>query len=457
MRSERPLRIGVVSLGCAKNLVDTEALLGYAVQAGVHITTDPESADVLVINTCGFIADARDESYETIQEMLKFKKRDPHKKIVVAGCLVQRSASKILDMFPEIDYIMSLDEIPDFPHILEKLSRAQSLKPKYTKTHPATWMYDGQVQRILATPGYYAYLKIAEGCNHTCAFCTIPSIRGEFRSRSPENIFKEAQELVRAGVRELVLIAQDTLFYGNDIGLKHGLFSLFERLHELSQLKWIRLLYLYPEGPIHRIVEMYQTFPKLVPYLDIPFQHSHPDILKAMRRPGTGDGYKRFIEHVREKIPEISVRTSVIVGFPGETHKHFEHLVEFIRSVQFDHLGIFTYSDEAGTIAHTYCGKVAPDVMMKRRAELESVQFELIQTIQEKHVGKVYECLVEKFLEKNGKWFYYSGRHSGQAPEIDGGVMLRSQRELQIGSFVRAKIERAYGYDLEAHVVTPPP
>lgn len=451
---ERPVRVGLISLGCAKNLVDSEAMLGALRQAGAELTSDPGQADVLVVNTCGFIEPAKKESVDTILEMARYKEAGTCRKLVVTGCLAQRYHRELAEALPEVDVWLGIDDVE---RVVEACLDDRYRGDRVSSERPR-WVYDLQVPRLRTTPRHYAYLKIAEGCNHTCSFCAIPRIRGKYRSRSLDSILEEARRWVEQGVRELILISQDTTYYGLDIGLKDGLLRLLEALHGLEDLRWIRLLYLYPDTLPPDFPERFRDFPKLCHYLDLPLQHSHPEILRAMKRRGSRERYLELLARYRAAVPDIVLRTTFIVGFPGETEAHFEDLCRFVEEARFDHVGVFEYSDEDGTAAYDLRPKVPRRVAARRRRTLMTLQQKVLAEKVQAWVGRRVEVVVDGFLrQESGRWLY-RGRHYGQAPEVDGHVEVIARRPLIVGRWypVHIRAGRLYDYqaDLEEETVS---
>ena len=447
--TDENVRVGVVSLGCAKNLVDTEAMLGWLTRAGFVLTPHPEEADILIVNTCGFIQPARRESMETIREMARWKREGRCRRLVVTGCFVQRYAEELERALPEVDVLLGLDELaaivpacrdPDFPRVLRS-------------PRPSEWMYDFQVERVLSTPRHYAYLKIAEGCDHRCAFCAIPMIRGRYRSRSLKSITREARALASQGVKELILIAQDTSVYGRDLGLTDGLYRLLERLHAVDGIRWIRLLYLYPTTIPRDFAQRFHDFPKLVPYLDIPLQHAHPEILRAMRRPWDMRRIRRLLSKFRGTDEDFVLRTTFLVGFPGETDDHVSAMMNLMREVQFDHVGVFTYSEEKGTPAAGFEPKVDRVTAERRRAEIMTLQQEISARRLARRVGTILDVVLDETTpEPDGTWLH-CGRFLGQAPEVDGVTWIRSRTRLAPGRWIRARITGYNAYDLQGEPI----
>src|SRR5918992_2873931 len=357
------MKIGMVSLGCPKNLVDSEVMLGLAQQHGHHLTRDAADADVLVVNTCAFIDKAKQESIDTILEMAEHKKTGACTRLVVTGCMAERYRDELKAQIPEIDAVLGTGEVPS---IVQAIGGAASKDAAYVPllrsngtavtgdSRLPTYIYDAETPRLLATPRHYAYIKIAEGCDYKCSFCIIPKLRGHYRSRPVEAIVREARSLAARGVRELILISQDTTFYGRDLGEGAALPTLLRELNKVEGIDWIRLLYLYPTTITDEILDAMAECDKVVKYIDLPLQHAADAVLRRMKRPGTGSGYLRLLDRIRERVPGVSLRTTFIVGFPGETDAEFEQLCGFVRSVGFDHVGVFTYSHEEGTTAHDF-------------------------------------------------------------------------------------------------------
>ncbi|MBN2312637.1 MAG: 30S ribosomal protein S12 methylthiotransferase RimO [Sedimentisphaerales bacterium] len=447
--------IGFVSLGCPKNIVDSERMLAQIAQAGFPITAEPDNADVVVINTCGFIAPAKAESLDAIKHAVDCKRRGTVKKVIVAGCLSQRMGPDIFKEISGIDAVVSLDQRDYIVEIIKKTfssaSRSASRRVKDSSVSPFTpekksTMHQGVPDdrcRLLITPSHWAYLRISEGCDRLCSFCTIPSIRGRFRSKSQNQVLAEANELVSAGVVELNVIAQDTTNYGRDLKLKDGLSVLIKELEKISGLAWIRLMYLYPAGMSDMLIQTIARSEKIVHYLDIPIQHVNDDILKAMRRPDTRDSLRRLIEKVRSSIDDVVLRTTLMVGFPGETDKQFNELIDFVRWAQFDALGCFPFYPESGTPAAKMPNQIPEIVKQQRLDELMVTQQKIAFTRNENRLGRVLTCLVDS-AERGG---LYRGRYYGQAPDIDSICFIRNS-SVQPGQFIKTKVIGSSDYDL---------
>ncbi|MBN1795863.1 MAG: 30S ribosomal protein S12 methylthiotransferase RimO [Sedimentisphaerales bacterium] len=434
------LTIGFISLGCPKNTVDSERMLAEIAQAGFLIAANPEDCDILIINTCGFIEPAKQEAFNIIRQAIRWKSSNKIKKLIVAGCLVQRIGQDMLAEFPKIDAIVGLGQRDDITEIIKEVLNEKS-KHCYIAHHDRIVSNDRT--RLLITPAHWAYLRISEGCDHTCSFCTIPSIRGRFRSKSPKSILEEASELTDAGVVELNLIAQDTASYGRDLKIKDGLANLITDLERIDSVKWLRLMYLYPVGITDRLIDTIAESKKIAHYLDIPIQHINNNILKAMRRPDTKENICNLIEKLRLKLPDIVLRTTVIVGFPGETDKQFEELLDFIKWARFDALGCFKYYAESGTEAAKMPNQVPENVKDKRVEELMLAQQRIAFGKNQARNGTELTILVDTFKPDGSA----TGRYYGQAPEIDSVCILK-RCSARPGSFIKTKVTATKDYDL---------
>lgn len=442
-----PLRVGMVSLGCAKNLVDSEVMLGFLRGHNMELTPDPQKADVIVVNTCGFVEEAKQESIETILELAQLKETGRLQRLVVAGCMVQRYARELAEAIPEIDAFVGLDELEA---IVEAVMGERSRKE--LPDQRAAWrLYDHSAPRLLATGGVYAYLKVAEGCNNPCAFCHIPRMRGAFRSRTLASLVEEARALERVGVRELVLVAQDTTRYGEDLGLgRGGLLQLLQTLLAETDFPWIRFLYAYPATLDERLFELMASQPRLVSYLDIPLQHASRKVLKLMQRAGDAKNFERLITAARQAVPFLAVRTTFIVGFPGEGEEEFRELCDFVERVGFDHLGVFTYSFQEENPGAHLGDPIPRRVKQARRNKLMALQRVLSRKRLKALVGQTRTVLVDGPSLQH-PWVMV-GRLATQAPEVDGAVIL-SGGEVRAGDFVRVRITKATDYDLVGEVV----
>lgn len=453
------MRIGLASLGCAKNLVDSEVMLGLLRDAGHQITADAGDADVLVVNTCAFVEEARQESIDTILEMASLEGHRG-RRLIVTGCLAERYRDELLEHVPEIDVLLGTDEVeaiveavngrqaPPAATFGERAPRAARHRDR--QTPPPTYLYDERTPRHRTTPKHYAYLKVAEGCDYNCAFCIIPVLRGPYRSRTARSIVDEARSLVAEGVREILLISQDTTFYGVDRRERNALVPLLRELDQIPGLARIRLLYLYPTTLSDEVLDAMAECDKVCPYVDLPLQHAAGDVLRRMRRPGGRREYEALLDRVRRTLGDATLRTTVIVGFPGETEADFGELRSFIESVEFDHLGVFTYSHEEGTAAYGLPDDVPPAVKAARRSELMRIQRRIVGRRNRGRLGQTVEVMVDGPSPEHE--LVLQGRLAGQAPEIDPVVYLTDcdPEVLVPGSVHAVRVVAARGYDLVA-------
>ena len=435
-------RVGFISLGCPKNLVDTEVMLGQLVDKGYSIAADPSDSDIVVINTCGFIEPAKKESIDTILRAARLKESDPDKKLIVAGCLVQRYGKELKKQLPEVDHFVSLNDVE---RIVEACG--QEFEERL-ETQPAEYIYDGKVRRILTTPTSYAYLKIAEGCDHVCAFCAIPSMRGAYRSRTISSICTEAADLARQGVKELVLISQDSTIYGGDLGLKEGLAILSEELCKTEGIEWIRIMYCYPNSLRQSFLDVMSREEKICRYIDMPLQHASGPVLARMKRGGNSEIYRKMIDNIRRTVPGVAIRTTFIAGFPGETDEDFDTLMDFVRDMKFDRVGVFLYSDEEGTSGFDLHPKVPYKTKIQRRKELMTLQAEISRKKNRGWIGQPVHALVDG-LDSRG----ILARMYSQAPDVDGVVRIQGNQALA-GDFLNVRITGAGEYDLSARVIS---
>jgi len=461
------MTIGVISLGCPKNLVDTEVMLGLLAAAGHRITSDEHAAEAIIVNTCCFIAPARDEAAQAVRDALKMKERGACRLVLIAGCWPQREGARLLEHFPGVDALVGINDVPRIAEIIGELASrstgegaacraptkagVRSQRP-LLRISPPEYLYGGETPRLLATPPWTAYLKIAEGCDHRCAFCAIPRIRGRFRSRTVESLVAEARDLADRGVKEFNLIAQDTTCYGRDLYGKPRICDLLRELAAVDGVHWLRLMYCYPTGIDDELIALLRDEPKLCQYLDLPVQHSQRAILRAMRRPGSGAGYLDLIAHLRQQVPGIAVRTSILVGFPGETERDFQALLDFLTAAQFDRAGAFVYSPEQDTPAATMPGPVPLDVAEERYRRVMALQQGISLQRNQVLIGAEVEVLIEAPAAPPFSWV---GRTRRDAPEIDGLVYLRGGKNSRPGDFVRARITAAREYDLEGLTTGP--
>ncbi len=478
--ASRRKKVGFVSLGCPKNLVDSEVMMGLLTQAGAELTSRAEDADVIVVNTCSFISSAQQESVDTILEMARLKTEGRAQKLVVAGCLVERFRDEIQKNMPEVDAVVGTGE-------LEKILSAAGISGESASTSNSpfvilssraegdarlaqgrfsreawdgaiadlpNYLYDDKTPRVLATPHYTAYIKIAEGCDHPCSFCIIPQLRGKFRSRRFESVIAEAERLARCGVREITLIGQDTTCYGEDLGLKDGLAVLLEKLASIEELRWIRFLYAYPNKITSRLLETIAAHDRICSYIDVPLQHASPAMLKRMKRGSGGDLFLHSIEKMRRMIPDLTLRTSFIVGFPGETEEEFEELCDFVRSAQLDWMGAFGYSDQEGAGAYAMENKISVREIERRRKHLMQIQRQISKRKKTALVGEEFDLLLEGTSEETD--LLLEGRTAMHAPEIDGKLFVNDipdGLEPRPGEFYRCQITEAHDYDLVARIL----
>ena len=436
-------KVGMVSLGCAKNRVDSENMLGMLREKGFEIVTDPAEADVLFVNTCGFIESAKEESIDAIFEMAQYKREGKPKKLFVTGCLAQRYPEELLGEIPEIDGILGVAE---YGRLFEMIGAADAgARPCYT-ANGARFL---NAPRVLTTPGYSAYVKISDGCNNRCTFCAIPLIRGAYASRPFDDIVDECRKLAAQGVTELTLIAQDTSRYGCDLGDGHFLLpELLEAVSAIAGVHWVRVLYCYPDSADDRLLDAIQRLPKVAPYLDLPLQHIDDALLRRMNRRGDSELIRRRIAGCRAR--GITVRTTMIVGFPGETDAQFEELMDFVKEARFDRLGAFTYSAEEGTAAAKMPDQLDETVKQRRLDQLMMLQQSIAMEINRARVGTTCEVLVDGFDEAEGRFY---GRSLLEAPESDGCIWLAAGRALTPGEYVNVRITGADAYDLEGEVL----
>lgn len=436
----KEIQIGVISLGCSKNRVDTELMLGALQHRNVSFVADPAQADVIIINTCGFIESAKQESIDTILEMAQYKKTGYLKALIVAGCLSERYREELMQELPEVDAFLGVNA---YDAIAEAVDHA--LAGEAFSEFSAPKAEGNYLDRVLTTPSYYAYVKIAEGCNNRCSYCAIPYIRGNLQSRTMEDIEAEVRMLLKAGVREIILVAQDTTRYGMDLYGKPMLCELLERLAVLPGIVWLRVLYCYPENITDELLDVMQKHETIVKYLDIPIQHLDDTVLKRMHRRNRQDATYSLVRKIRQKNPNFIIRTTLIAGFPGETEEQFAVLRQGVEDLAFDRMGVFAYSQEEGTPAAEFPDQVPEEEKEARRDTLMEIQQAISLAANERRVGKIYRVLVEGAGEEDGT---YWGRSYAEVPDIDGQILIHSQRPLAEGEFVPVKIESADAYDL---------
>ncbi|MBI2438600.1 MAG: 30S ribosomal protein S12 methylthiotransferase RimO [Lentisphaerae bacterium] len=449
MSAAHPITVGFISLGCAKNLVDSEMIAADLAAAGFQMARAPERSDVVIVNTCAFIRDAKEESLDAILEACDWKQRGRCRAVLVAGCLPQRYRAEVRSLLPEVDAFIGLDELSQAPALIRRALQGERSVAAISPAARAVLEPSGQ--RMLFTGGAYAYLKIADGCNHTCAFCAIPQIRGRYRSRPIGRIVAEAEQLLNRGVRELNLIGQDTTSYGNDLGARANLPALLQALGRLGGRFWIRVLYGHPAHVTAAILDAVASVPQVCHYLDLPIQHSAPEILRAMGRPGTPERLRRTFARIRAALPGVTLRTTCLVGFPGETERQFRNLLAFLSEIRFDHVAVFTYSKEENTPAAELPRPVPRAEAQRRKRRLMLAQQLIVAEMAAARIGASDELLVERFCAKRRMWV---ARSRGQAPEVDGVVYLRAPaNSLTPGAFVRGRYVAAAGYDMQAVII----
>lgn len=438
------MNIGIVSLGCAKNLVDTEVMLGILGQEGYQIVSEPAEADIIIVNTCAFIDSAKEESIQTVLEMAEYKK-ERCRLLILCGCLAERYHDEILAELPEVDAVVGTGDYTKIAQVIQKAEGGERvvLHGHMNEALP-------EETRMLSTPGHMAYLKIADGCDNCCTYCIIPKLRGHYRSRPMEEILQEAESLAAGGVRELVVIAQDTSRYGVDLYGEIRLPELLKRLCAIPALHWVRVLYLYPETITDELISVFESEKKLVKYMDIPIQHANDEVLKRMGRHLTHAQLTELLQKLRQRVPGIVLRTTVIAGFPGETEEQFQELLQFVQAMRFDRLGAFAYSQEEGTPAARLSGQLPDEVKNERAAAVLAAQEQISLALQEKKIGTVTEVLVEGYEEES---LMYFGRTAGDAPDVDNTVYLAAEEELQIGCFVPVEILNADAYELVGRAI----
>lgn len=440
-----PIKVGMVSLGCSKNLVDSERMLYKLKNHGYKLVTEPGLADIAVVNTCGFIQSAKEEAIETILELAKLKADGTLKKIVVTGCLSERYKEETAELFPEADAVIGIGNNKDIVDVLDHVMKDE----RYINFAPKL---DAELtgERIISTLPFFAYLKVAEGCSNCCTYCAIPQIRGKFRSVPMEEVIREAEWLAGNGVTELIVIAQDTSRYGEDLYGESKLPELLRRLCKIDGIHWIRTLYCYPERITDELLETIASEEKLVKYLEIPIQHCNGEILDRMNRWGNRESLENLFAHIREKVPNVILRTTLITGFPAETEEQFTELSEFVNKIRFDRLGCFAYSQEEGTKAGVFDGQLDDEVKQHRADIIMEQQMLISAENNEKLLGKEFETVVEGFDRFGECWF---GRTAMDAPDIDGKVFFTSEKSLSVGEYVRIKITDTLDYDLIGEVI----
>lgn len=441
------MKIGVVSLGCPKNLVDSETMLGLIHEENYEITNDPSEAEIIIVNTCGFIESAKEESINTILQMAEYKKSGSCKYIIVTGCLSQRYAEELFNEMPEADAIAGVEVYDEIGSIIKRVMNGERFimlersKPDVIYTSKETFL-----PRILTTPSYTAYLKIAEGCDNCCSYCAIPKIRGPYRSKPMEQVLKEAKALADNGVKELIVVAQDTTRYGEDLpGGKLLLADLLKELNKIESLKWIRVMYCYPNNFTDELIETFASLDKVCKYVDLPLQHASNRLLASMNRYDTREEVETLLAKLRKRIPGIVIRTTFIVGFPGETDADFEELKEFVEQQRFENAGVFAYSQEEGTVAGAMPNQIPDEIKQERYHELMALQAQISEEIHKDTEGQTLEVLVEG-IEEDGSGLHY-GRSYREAPDIDGLVFIENPGDIKPGCFVKVNILQGFTYE----------
>lgn len=441
------MKIGVVSLGCPKNLVDSETMLGLIHEEKYEITNDPSEAEIIIVNTCGFIESAKEESINTILQMAEYKKSGSCKYIIVTGCLSQRYAEELFNELPEADAIAGVEVYDEIGSIIKRVMNGERFimlersKPDVIYTSKETFL-----PRILTTPSYTAYLKIAEGCDNCCSYCAIPKIRGPYRSKPMEQVLKEAKALADNGVKELIVVAQDTTRYGEDLpGGKLLLADLLKELNKIESLKWIRVMYCYPNNFTDELIETFASLDKVCKYVDLPLQHASNRLLASMNRYDTREEVETLLSKLRKRIPGIVIRTTFIVGFPGETDADFEELKEFVEQQRFENAGVFAYSQEEGTVAGAMPNQIPDEIKQERYHELMALQAQISEEIHKDTEGQTLEVLVEG-IEEDGSGLHY-GRSYREAPDIDGLVFIENPGDIKPGCFVKVNILQGFTYE----------
>jgi len=441
--------IGIISLGCAKNLIDSERILGVLGASGFAICAEPEDADAVIVNTCAFIEAARRESVEAINYALSLKRAGRISRVIVAGCLAQRYRESVLDDIPGVDAVVGIHDFESFPRVFRSIfDGAPDKRPNASSTFRLSQPVRPDTGRLRITPRHFAYLRISEGCDNCCAYCAIPEIRGPLRSKPFDAVVEEARELAADGAREIIVVGQDTTSYGRDIYKNNRLPELVRRLAAVNRVRWIRILYTHPAHYSDEFIEIFSDTPKLLPYVDVPIQHSSDRVLERMGRGVKRCDLEALVEKLRRRIKGLALRTSIIVGFPGETDEDFAGLLDFIRAVRFDRLGAFAYSQEEGTPAAGFDGQVSGRVKQERLHELMTLQQEISLETNRQFIGRQMEVVIDEVSGRAA-----TARSYREAPDVDGAVLLRSKKPLKPGQFIKVKITAAGPYDLNAVTV----
>ena len=434
------MKIGMVSLGCPKNLVDSEVMLGLIREKQLEITNDPAEADLIIVNTCGFIESAKEESINTVLQMAEYKQNGSCQYLVMTGCLGQRYADELFESMPEVDAIVGTDCFTDIGWVIDQVMAGKRLKhlEKLTSKNVA------MPPRMLTTPGYMAYLKIAEGCDNCCSYCIIPQLRGPYTSRPYDEVMAEARALAASGIKELIVVAQDTTRYGEDLTGQLLLPQLLRDLNALEGIEWIRVMYLYPNNFTDELIEAFATLDKVCKYIDIPLQHASDRLLESMNRFDTRQQVETLLNKLRTRIPGITIRTTFIVGFPGETDEDFAELLDFVEKQRFENAGVFQYSQEEGTVAGEMENQIAPEVKENRYHELMALQAGISEEIHQEREDAELDVIVEGFDEDNLAY----GRSAHEAPDIDGTIFIENAEGLKVGAMVRVRILQGFTYEM---------
>ena len=441
------MKLALISLGCSKNLVDSEHYLGIlSKRKGMELTSELSEADIVIVNTCGFIGDAKEESIETILEVSEFKETGNLKKLIVAGCLAQKYSEEILKELPEVDAVIGTGDIDKIEKVVDEILENK----KVVETKNMTFLANANTERVLTTASHTAYLKISEGCNRACTYCIIPQMRGRLRSRSIEDIVEEAKRLVASGVREINLLAQETTEYGIDLYGDKKLAALMKELCKIEGLKWLRTYYMHPEYVTDELIEVMKSEEKICKYFDVPIQHISDNILRNMARAKSGEQVKDVLNRIRKAIPEATIRTTLIVGFPGETEENFQELMDYVRDFEFDYAGVFKYSREEDTVAYNLPNQVPEEIKEKRYAELVNLQSEIAERKNRRLLGEEIEVMIDGVSSESE--YLLEGRTRGQALEIDGKV-LTTDGTAKPGEIVKVKFEQNFEYDFVGPIV----
>lgn len=441
------MKIGMVSLGCPKNLVDSELMLGIIRDKKMEITNNPAEADLIIVNTCGFIESAKEESVNTVLQMAEYKNEGCCKYLIMTGCLSQRYADELFESMPEVDAVVGTDCFTDIAWIIDEVMAGKRVKHLQKLASKNVAM----LPRMLTTPSYMAYLKIAEGCDNCCSYCIIPQLRGPYTSRPYEEVLAEAKALADSGVKELIVVAQDTTRYGEDLYGKLLLPKLLHDLNDLEGIQWIRVMYLYPNNFTDELIEAFATLDKVCKYIDIPLQHASDRLLDSMNRYDTRAQVETLLEKLRTRIPGITIRTTFIVGFPGETEEDFAELQDFMEKQRFENAGVFQYSQEEGTVAGAMPNQIAQEVKENRYHELMALQAGISEEIHQNREGEELDVLVEGFDEENDKLAF--GRSIHEAPDIDGNIFIEGAEDVQIGDIVRVRILQGFTYEMVGELI----